>query len=187
MDALMPALVAALGCLAADRPAWLAAILADRFGPWRVLVGAALALAVASGIAVTGGILAGPLFTPEIKALFLSLALVLQGVGLLARLKEPDRLAGWRLPGLVVAPLGLFILFFGDGLQLIVAALAARSTLPWAAMAGAVVGGTAALVPAAILGEAAWRAWPLVLLRRVAAAGFLVVGLWIAASGFGLL
>lgn len=183
----MAALVAAVGCLAADRPAWLAAILADRFGAAKVLAGTALALAAASAIAVVGGMLLAPLLTPEAKALFLGLALLLQGAGLLIGMKRPDALASWRLPGLLVAALGLFVHFFGDGLQLIVAALAARSTLPWAALAGALVGGTAALVAPALLGEAEWRRWPLTLLRRLAAAAFLVTGLWVGSSALKIL
>jgi len=182
----MAALVAAAACLAFDRPAWLAAILADRFGAARVLAGAAVALAAAGSIAVAGALLVAPLLTPEAKALFLALALLLQGAGAAFALKEPDRLAGWRLPGLAVAATGLFVHFFGDGLQLIVAALAARSPLPWAALAGAVIGGTAALVPPAVLGEAGWRAWPLASLRRVAGGGFVVTGLWIGLAALRL-
>jgi len=182
----MAALVAAAGCLVADRPAWLAAILGDRYGAGRVLGGTVLALAGAGAAAVAGGLLLAPLLTPEAGRLFLGAALALQGAGALARLREPDRLAGWRLPGPAVAALGLFILLFGDGLTLIVAALAARSPLPWAALAGAVAGGTAALAPATILGEAAWRRWPLAALRRVSAGGFLLAGAWTALSAVRL-
>jgi Ca2+/H+ antiporter, TMEM165/GDT1 family len=186
VDALMAALVAAALAHVADRPAWLAAILADRFGVGRVLLAAALALAATAALAVLGGLLLRPLLTPEAAQLFLALALVLQGADGIGRLRAPDPLAGWRLGGTLTATLGLFILMFGDGLQLIVAALALRSPLPWLALAGAILGGLAAVAPAAVLGEAAWRRWPLVALRRASAALFVIAGLWIGLSGLRL-
>ncbi len=67
MDALMAALVAAIFCLVADRPAWLAAILADRYGAAKTLAGAAIALAAAGALAVAGGLLVAPRITPEAK------------------------------------------------------------------------------------------------------------------------
>ena len=77
MDALMAALVAAALAQVGDRPAWLAAILADRYrAPGLVVAMAAIALAVAAGLAGVAGGLIAPQLTPEAKQLFLALALV---------------------------------------------------------------------------------------------------------------
>ena len=55
MDALMAALVAGALAQAGDRPAWLAAILSDRYrSPLPILLAAALALALASALATFG-------------------------------------------------------------------------------------------------------------------------------------
>lgn len=178
MDALMAALVAAAAAQVGDRTAWLTAILADRYRrPGLVLLAAALALAAASGIAATGGALVAPMLTPNARALFLAVALVLQGGGALVAAKAPDRLEGWRLGAIGTAALGLFILAFADGVQFIVAALAARSGTPWLAAIGATIGSLAVLAPAALLGEAAWTRAPLGLVRRGSGVVFLLVGL----------
>jgi Ca2+/H+ antiporter, TMEM165/GDT1 family len=186
MDALMAALVAAWLAHAADRPAWLAAILADRGGAGPVIAGFALALVLASTVAVAGGVLLQPLLTPEARRLFLGVALVLQGGGAVFPLREPDRLAGWRMPVFAVALIGGFILLVGDGVSLVIAALAAGSTLPWAAVGGVVAGGLAAIVPAVVLGEREWRRLPLTAVRRGAGALFVVVGLVIGLGALGL-
>lgn len=178
MDALMAALVAAAAAQVGDRTAWLTAILADRYRrPGLVLLAAALALAAASGIAATGGALVAPMLTPNARALFLAVALVLQGGGALVAAKAPDRLEGWRLGAFGTAALGLFILAFADGVQFIVAALAARSGTPWLAAIGSTIGSLAVLAPAALLGEAAWTRVPLGLARRGIGVVFLLVGL----------
>ena len=185
MDALMAALVAGALAQAGDRPAWLAAILADRYRrPGTVILAAAIAIAAASIIACAGALLLRGTITPEAGRLFLALALVLQGAGGLARATPPDRLAGWRLGTFATSGLGLFVLAFGDGLQFIVLALAVSAELPWAAAAGATAGSLAVIAPAALIGERGWTALPQLAARRTAAALFLVTG---AALGFSAL
>ncbi|HEX8384514.1 MAG TPA: TMEM165/GDT1 family protein [Sphingomonas sp.] len=187
MDALMAALVAGALAQAGDRTAWLAAILADRFArPGLVILAAALAIGCASLIACAGALLLQGKLTPEAGRLFLALALVLQGAGGLVRAKPPERLAGWRLGAFGTSTVGLFILAFGDGLQFIVLALAARAALPWAAAVGATLGALAVIAPAALLGERGWIALPQLLVRRVAAALFLVTGIVLALSALRL-
>ena len=183
----MAALVAGALAQAGDRPASLAAVLADRYRrPGVVIAAAALALIAAGLLASAGGALLASRLTPEAKRLLLALALLLQGAGGLFRPKSLDRLEGWRLPVFATSFLGLFILFFGDGLQFVVLALAAGSTLPYAAAVGATLGALAVIAPAAVMGEAGWRGLPQSALRRTASALFLVAGLWTGLAGFGL-
>lgn len=178
----MAALVAAALAGIGDRPAWLAAILSDRYaragsGAATVLVAATLALATAAGIAAFGGILLAPMLTPAARQALLALALLLQGGGALLPAKAPDRLEGWRLGAFATSFLGLFVLAFGDGVQFVVLALAARSATPWLAAVGAVLGSLAVLTPAALLGEAAWTRAPLGRVRVGVGALFVVVGI----------
>jgi putative Ca2+/H+ antiporter (TMEM165/GDT1 family) len=80
MDALMAALVAAALAQIGDKPAWLAAILADRYrAPGLVIAMAAVALLGAGLLAALMGALLAPKLTPEAKQLFLALALLFQG------------------------------------------------------------------------------------------------------------
>ena len=184
----MAALVAGALAQLGDRPAMLAAILADRCRrPGIVVAAAALALLAAGLLAAAGGRLLIGRLTPEAGRLFLGVALLFQGAGGLWPVKPPERLEGWRLGAFGTASAGLFILFFADGLQFIVLALAARADLPWAAAVGATAGGLAVLAPAAILGERGWTALPLPTLRRIASALFLVAGLGVALSALRLL
>jgi putative Ca2+/H+ antiporter (TMEM165/GDT1 family) len=187
MDALMTAIVAAALAQVGDRPAWLAAILADRYrSPLVIIAVATLALFAAGALAATAGALLAPKLTPNAKLLMLSLALLFQGAGGFTRVKMPDRLEGWRLGAWATAGLGLFILAFGDGVQFIVATLAARSPLPWLAAAGATLGSMAVIAPAALMGERSWTALPLRPARMAASAVLLVAGAVLALTALQL-
>jgi len=179
--------VAALGRIG-DRPAWLAAMLADRYrAPGLVIAMAAVALLGAGLLAAAAGALLAPRLTPEAKQLFLALSLLFQGVGAFFPVKAPDRLAGWRIGAGATSVVGLFILAFGDGVQFVVLALAARADLPWLAAIGATIGSLAAIGPAALLGEAGWTALPLVALRRIVALLFVVAAAWLALGALHLI
>ena len=158
----MAALVAAALAQAGDRTPWLAAILADRYRrPGVVIVAAALALASDYALASVAGALAAPWMSPNAALLLLACALLLAGGGMVTRPKAPDRLTGWRIGAFATSLLGVFILAFGDATQFIAFALAARSPVPSLAAVGATLGALAVLVPAAVLGEDAYRALPL--------------------------
>ena len=184
----MAALVAAALGQVGDRTAWLASILSDRYrAPGLVIAAAAVALLVAGLLAAAAGAVLAPRMTPEAKQLFLALALLFQGGGVLFPVKPPDRLAGWRLGAVATSLLGLLILAFGDGVQFIVLALAARAGLPWLAAIGATLGSLAVIAPAAILGEAGWTALPLVALRRATGVLFVLASLWIGLAALRLI
>jgi putative Ca2+/H+ antiporter (TMEM165/GDT1 family) len=188
MDALMAALVAAALAQVGDRTAWLAAILSDRYRkPRLVILAAALALLLAGSLAVAGGITVAPLLTPNARQLMLALALILQGGGALLPVKAPDPLRGWRTGAIATTMLGLFILAFGDGIQLIVAALALRSAVPMLAAVGATIGSLVVIVPAAMMGEATWRRGPLARLRTGIGLIFVVLGVILGLSAARLI
>lgn len=187
MDALMAALV--LGALVqlGDRTPWLAAILADRYrSPGVVLAAAAVALAVNNAVGVVGGMLVAALLTPNAKLLLLALALLLAGVSTGLRGKAPDRLEGWRLGAFGTSALGLAILAFGDRMQFVTAALAARGTVPWLAAVGATLGALAVCAPAIVLGEKRWAALPWVPVRATVGAVLVIAGVWTGLTALGL-
>lgn len=158
----MAALLLGAMTQAADRTPWLAAMLADRWrSPALVIVAAAIALAANYAIGTIGGIAVAALLTPEARLLLLALALVLAGVGTGWRSARPEDLAGWRIGRFPTALAGLLIMAFGDRMQFIAAALAARSPLPWAAAAGATMGALTVVAVSVTLGERAWLALPL--------------------------
>ena len=170
-----------------DKTPWLAAIFADRFRrPVLVMVAALLALTLNYAIGVAAGLAVTALLTPEARLLLLALALLLAGAGTGFRLKRPDALEGWRTGAAFTAITGLAIMAFGDRMQFIVAALAGRSTLPWAAMVGAVLGAGAVNAVAVALGEAAWVRLPLRALRAAAAAILLVAGVVVGVNALRL-
>lgn len=183
----MAALVVAALAQIGDRPAWLAAILADRYrAPGTVIVAALIALAAAGGIAAALGAVLAPKLTPEAKQLLLALAVALQGAGALWPGKSPERLDGWRLGAFLTATLGLFILLFGDGVQFVVIALAARTEVPALAAIGATLGGLVPIAAAAVLGERGWTALPLVMAKRAIGGLFLLAALWLALGALRL-
>lgn len=181
MDALMAALVLGALTQGSDRTPWLAAALADRFrAPAVVIAAALLALALNYAVAVALSGALAPLLTPEARLLLLALALVLAGLGTPWRARAPDRLAGWRTGPWLTALAGIAIHVFGDRMQFVVAALALRSPLPWAAAVGATLGAGAVAAAAALLGERGWTALPLRAFRAAAALVLTVAGLWCA-------
>lgn len=188
MDALMAALVAALVVQATDRTPWLVAILADRTrAPRTVILAATLALAIGYGLAATAGALLGPRLTPEAQRLFVALSLLSAGASAFFPIKPPDRLGGWRLGGFLTTLLGVAILALGDRTQFIVATLAARSPAPALAAVGGLIGTLAVVIPAALAGEAARAALPIVALRVVTGALLVIVGTVLALGALRLI
>jgi len=188
MDVLMAAIVAAAAANIGDRPAWLAAILADRFARrWTVLAAALVALAAASGLAAAAGALLAPRLTPEAARLFLALALFFQGAGGILPVRAPDPLSGWRIGAFATSAAGLFVLAFGDGVQFVVLALAAGTTMPALAAVGATIGALAVTTPAILGGQALLARQPLLAARRVVAALILVAALWLALGALRLI
>lgn len=184
----MAALVLGALCQAGDKTPWLAAILADRYGaPRVVIVAAALALAVNYLLGALGGMLLKPLMTPEAKQLLLALALLFAAGSTTWRSTSPDRLSGWRLGAFGTSVLGLAIMIFGDRLQFVIVALAARSEMPPLAAVGGTLGSLVLVVPAAVLGEAKWLALPQRAIRFGSAAVLGVAGIVIGLGGLRLL
>ncbi|HVJ00427.1 MAG TPA: TMEM165/GDT1 family protein [Sphingomonas sp.] len=187
MDALMAALVAALLAQASDRTHWCAALLSSRFArPVPVIAALVIAVGVINGLGAAAGAVIGPMMTPEAQSLMLALALIAAGGTALFRMTPPDALPDSRAGAFATSLLALLALGFGDRTQFITFAIAGRTPTPVLAFTGAILGALAVTIPAAVMGENAWRALPLRPIRLACCAVLLVAGLWIGLSGLGL-
>ncbi|WP_353205167.1 TMEM165/GDT1 family protein [Sphingomonas sp.] len=172
----MAALVAALLTQASDRTPWTAAMLGDRYAnKGAVIAATALALAFGNALGVVGGVLIAPMLSPNAQGLLLAVALVSGGISAFWPPKPPKHrdLHGRAFFSSLIA---VGLLGFGDRMQFITAALAARSDTPALAAVGATLGALAVTIPAIVLGERKLRRLPTMAIRLSAAAVLSVFG-----------
>jgi Ca2+/H+ antiporter, TMEM165/GDT1 family len=187
MEALVPAFLLAVLTQLCDKPAMLAAILADRYGrPLTVAFAAGLAHAAGNLAAAAAGVAMAPMMTPNAKALLLAMALVFAGLGAFGSGKPPNRLERWKLGSFFASLLGIGILAAGERTQFFTLALATGGQ-PWFAAAGATIAAFAVAFVAAVLGELVWKGAPWRWLRILGGIAFLVAGLWIGLGAMRLI
>jgi putative Ca2+/H+ antiporter (TMEM165/GDT1 family) len=187
MEALVPAFIAALLTQPGDRPALLAAILADRYGkPLTVALGAGLAHALGNAVAALGGGAVAPLLTPAAQSMLLAVALVLNALSTFMPVRTPARLEQWRMGALLTSFLGIFSLALGDRTQFFTFAIGGAGQ-PWFAAAGATAGCFAVSFIAAVTGELAWASISFRIFRVVTGLGFLAGGAWLGLAAARLL
>lgn len=188
MDALLLALIGCLVGEIGDTRQRLAAALATRFeSDGAVLAGAVLAVVGNAAIAALAGAWIGPMLGADARLLFLALAILFLGAGMIWRVSPPDDLAGWRIGAFPTSALGLFILGFGDGSQFLILGIAARTGDPLFAGVGGAIGVVAALVPAVALRHALLGAPWIIRFRRAVGVVVLLIGAAVALSAMGLL
>jgi putative Ca2+/H+ antiporter (TMEM165/GDT1 family) len=186
MEALVPAFLLAAITQLCDKPALLAAILADRYGrPLTVALAAGLAHVAVNFAAGLGGMLVAPMMTPNAGALLLALALIFGALGTIGSGKVKDRLAGWKLGPFLTPLLGVLILAFGESTPFFTLALSTGGQ-PWFAAAGASIACFGVAFVAAVLGERTWQAVPWRWLRILSGVGFLIAGCWIGVDALRL-
>ena len=186
MEALVPAFLLAVLTQLCDKPAMLGAILADRYGrPLTVAFAAGLAQAATNFAAGVGGLLIGPVMTPNARALLLALALIFGALGTIGSNRVKDRLDGWKLGSLLTAFLGVLILSFGESTPFFTLALSTGGQ-PWFAAAGASIGAFGVTFVAAVLGERLWASVPWRWLRIVSGIVFMGAGIWIGLGALRL-
>lgn len=187
MDAL---LIALLGCLLGEiggKGPWLVLALAQRFQRNGMVIAGIVAAAIANAAigAVAGAFLA-PMLGSDARLLFLALALIFLGIGMVWPVRPPDPLANWRLGPFLTSALGLFILGFGEGAQFLILAVATRTASPLLAATGGAIGIIAALVPAVLLRDQLFRAVPLRGIRLGGGMLMLLIGLAVAVHALHL-
>lgn len=187
MEAIVPAFLLALLTQIGDRPALLAAVLADRHAaPLRIALGAGLGHAVVSGVAAGGGALVAPMLTPEARALLLAFALVSAGLSGFWPIRTPDKRERWRIGGFTTALVATTALSLGERGPFLTFAIAAGG-MPWLAAIGATLGASAAAFVAAVLGEAGWTALPLRRARIAIGLLLLAAGAYAALTAFRIM
>ena len=172
-----------------DKTQLLAIVLATRFrAPWAVVAGILVAtlanhaLAAWAGASLAGWF-DGPWFRYAVAASFIAMA---------AWTLVPDKLDDVETgPGkygaFLTTAVAFFIVEIGDKTQIATVALGARFDSVWAVTLGTTMGMMLANVPAVFLGHKLVDRVPLRTVHRVAAAVFLVMGLWLAAATAGWL
>lgn len=187
MDALLTAL---MGCLLGgigDKSQLLALALGARFHNNRaVIAGAAVAVIANAILAAIAGAFIGPMLGSQARLLFLALAVLMLGVGMLWPVKPPDPLATWPTGPFLTSALGLFILGFGDGQQFLILGIATRTADPAMAALGGALGMMAAIIPAVLLRERLAQHVPLRAIRLAGALIMVVIGLGSAVVALGL-
>lgn len=187
MDALLLALIGCLLGEIGDKSQLLVLALATRYQRnGAVIAGIIAAAAANAALSATAGAWIGPMLANDARLLFLSLATLFLGAGLLWRVKAPDPLGGWPTGAFLTTALGLFILGFGDGPQFLILGIATRTGDPVLAGIGGAIGVVAALVPVVLLREALLALLPLRAIRLVGGAVLLLTGAIMALNALAL-
>ncbi|QGP79757.1 TMEM165/GDT1 family protein [Sphingobium sp. CAP-1] len=188
MDALLLAL---LGCLLGeigDKSQWLVLALAARYHRDGAVIAGIITAAVANAaISAMAGAWIGPMLGADARLLFLALAILFLGVGLLWRVARPDPLDGWRIGAFLTTALGLFILGFGDGPQFLILGIATRTGDPALAGIGGAIGTIVALVPVVLARDRLLAVLPLRAIRWTGGGVLIVTGAILSLSATGLL
>lgn len=188
MDALLSTFIAVLLAEMGDRSQILAAALAIRFRNDRViLAGLALASALNVGISAAAGSMIDGWVSEEPVLLFIALAYIFAGAGMLGWRRKVDILTGWKTGAFMTSFLGLFILQFGDKSQFLIAANAASTPFWGFTFAGGFLGILAACMPAILMREKLAAILPIKLIRRIGGAAMFLWGLYLALGVFDLL
>jgi putative Ca2+/H+ antiporter (TMEM165/GDT1 family) len=187
LEALLPALIAALLAEWGDKTQLVVIALAARYGrPGPLLVGVALGALAGSLLAGFGGILVHGTVTLRALTLLLGVALIFAGASAFIARKTPKFAAGLAGPATIAAALGVFLAEFGDRTQFITFAIAARYDSMLLAAFGATAGLVAASIPAAVLGPKLAAVVPVNLLRIGAGFLFLLFGVVVALNALEL-
>ena len=188
MDALLSTFIAVFVAEMGDRSQILAAALAIRFRNDRaILAGLILASVINAVICAAAGSVIDSWISEEPVRLFIALAYIFAGTGMLAWRRKVDILANWKTGAFLTSFIGLFILQFGDKSQFLIAASAANTPFWGFAFTGGLLGILAACIPAILLREKLAAILPIKLIRRIGGAAMLLWGLYLALGVFDLI
>lgn len=163
-----------------DKTQLLALLLATRFRkPVPIVLGILVATLANHAFAGALGAWLTTLIGPDTLRWILGLSFIAMGVWALWPDKEPER--GDETPRLgvfVTTLIAFFLVEMGDKTQIATVALAARFDSLAAVVLGTTCGMMIANVPAVLLGEAVTKRLPLKIIRRAAAALFVILGVY---------
>lgn len=167
-----------------DKTQLLAIALAAKYRkPIPILLGILVATLLNHGLAAGFGYLIAQWLKGALFQALVGAAFIAMGAWALIPDADTDAAASRSAGGVFLSTLvAFFVVEIGDKTQIATSLLAARFHDVALVTLGTTLGMMAANAPAVLLGEAATRVLPLALVRRIAAAIFLVTGLWVLAT-----
>jgi putative Ca2+/H+ antiporter (TMEM165/GDT1 family) len=160
-----------------DKTQLLALLLAARFRrPLPIIAGIIVATLANHSLAGLAGIWLSQWLTPLVLRWLLGLGFIAMAAWTLIPDKEDSGPKHANLGAFLASALAFFLAEMGDKTQVATAMLAARYQDLLPVVAGTTCGMLLADVPAVLLGEGLVRAFPVAIVRRVAAAMFAVLG-----------
>ncbi len=172
-----------------DKTQFLAIVLAARFKrPWPVIAGILVATIANHALAALAGYWVSDLLSGTWFRFVLGFGFIAMAAWALIPDKEDDEALARppRFGVFLTTTIAFFLVEIGDKTQVATVALAAQFHQVVWVTAGTTLGMMIANVPAVFLGEAATKVAPLKVIRMIAAAIFLVLGLWVIADAAGL-
>jgi putative Ca2+/H+ antiporter (TMEM165/GDT1 family) len=186
VDALIPAFIAVLLAETGDRTQYQTHRLGLTFADHRPVYAALLLVVILNlGIGAVGGALIAGLMTFEARTLFAGLTLALAGLPMLFRLRPAKPITPKR--PFITSLVWLFPAQIAGASPFLVAGLSARSATPVLAFVGGLLAILVAVTPPLLLRGAWPGAFPLALLRRIAAILLTGAGLWLALGALRLI
>ncbi|PIX66859.1 MAG: hypothetical protein COZ43_04365 [Sphingomonadales bacterium CG_4_10_14_3_um_filter_58_15] len=187
MDAFLTSLFALAVAEFGDRPQILCAALAMRYGRLSpVIWGLGFATLCNCVISAIAGSAIHRWISEDALQLFYALSLIFAGFGMVAWRRPVDLLENWQLAPFWTSFVGLFILQFGDKGQFVLMATAARTDMGFFAAAGGWFGVMIACLPAILFYRQLTENIPMVPVRYVGGALFLLVGTILALGAWGI-
>ncbi len=189
MDAFLTSTLAVALAEIGDKTQLLAIVLAARFArPWPIIAGIFVATIANHAIAAFLGATAAGFFEGEWFAYAVAIGFIVMGLWtLIPDTLEDDEQKPSRFGPFVATTIAFFLVEMGDKTQLATIALGAQFQSVGLVAAGTTLGMMIANVPAVFAGQAILRVVPLKLIRWIAAALFIALGLFLLGQVTGLL
>ena len=171
-----------------DKTQLLALVLAAKYRkPVPIILGIFVATLLNHGLAGVVGAWVAAAVGPEAMRWILGVSFIAMAAWILVpdNVDEGEAAASPRHGVFLATLVAFFLLEMGDKTQIATVALAAKYASLWAVVAGTTLGMMIANVPAVLLGEVAATKLPMRLVRGIAAALFLSLGILVLAGAGG--
>ncbi len=168
-----------------DKTQLLALVLAAKYRkPVPIILGIFVATLLNHGLAGVVGAWVAAAVGPEAMRWILGVSFIAMAAWILVpdNVDEGEAAASLRHGVFLATLVAFFLLEMGDKTQIATVALAAKYASLWAVVAGTTLGMMIANVPAVLLGELAATKLPMRLVRGIAAALFLALGILVLAG-----
>lgn len=184
MEALLVSTVSVALAEIGDKTQLLALVLAARFRrPWPIIAGILLATLLNHGIAAQLGAWLSSMVSPQTLHWPVAASFIAMGLWILVPDKDDDAAGKYGYGAFLTSLIAFFLAEIGDKTQIATVVLAANYSDVGMVVLGTTIGMLAANVPVVFAGNLAADKLPLRLIRSIAAAIFIVLGVAAIASG----